>query len=384
RAEVTRPASSREQPYPDQDVEVRAGDSADQVGEHESPTADRVALLVQQGVEVVHRGIAHERDREEDREADPTGPPDERLHGLQDLRAPRMAAHPTLDEWVHFVPDVEDGDGTDGFPEAEHDRLDRGVNLRVEREQRFDRNRQDEGGGDGIDEKAGEVAEGARRIQAKLERGESQDADAGPSLPGANGFLSLKTSARPRELREGNASPPSEGEQVRPRGLREPAGLDQREGLVPEPSDCLAHCAIAANLDERTPAGPEDVTMEVEERARGGAGVPDRHLARLLFVSDIDGVPDFPEILVRLDERPARRLAELRRSRVSRPFHEPAQEPGRIVQGSQRPPAAKGGVQVPPGARDLGPRLLRRLLQDRDQDAVSYEVTDRRPFAADD
>ena len=93
-----------------------------------------MALLVQQGVEVVHGGIAHERDREEDREADPTRPPDERLHGLQDLRTPWMAAHPPLDERVHFVADVEDGDGTDGFPEAEHDRLDRRVNLRVERE----------------------------------------------------------------------------------------------------------------------------------------------------------------------------------------------------------------------------------------------------------
>src|SRR5437899_8532851 len=146
----------------------------------------------------------------------------------------------------------------------------------------------------------------------------------------------------------------------------------------------FGHVAIAANLDERTPAGPEDVTMEVEERARGGAGVPDRHLPRLLFVSDIDGVPNFSEILVRLDECPARRLPELRRGRDSRPFHELPQEAGRIVQGSQRTPAAKRGVQVPPGARDLGPRLLRRLLQDRDEDAVSYDVTDRRPFAADD
>src|SRR3989449_10240846 len=107
-----------------------------------------------------------------------------------------------------------------------------------------------------MEKKAGGRAGGARRTQANLERGESQAADAGPSLPGANGFLSLKTSARPRELREGNASPPSEGEQVRPRGLREPAGLDQREGLGPEPPDCLAHCAIAANLDESTPARP--------------------------------------------------------------------------------------------------------------------------------
>src|SRR2546427_156271 len=214
--------------------------------------------------------------------------------------------------------------------------------------------------------------EAARRIQAKREVGESRDADRGPSLPGASEFWSLKPPARPGDLGEGNPPPPSEGEQVRPRGLREPAGLDQREGLVPEPSDCLAHCAIAANLDERTPAGPEDVTMEGEERARGGAGVPDRHLARLPFVSDIDGVPNFSEILVRLDACPARRLPELRRGRDSRPFHELPQEAGRIVQGSQRTPAAKRGVQVPPGARDLGPRLLRRLLQDRDEDAVSH------------
>src|SRR5438309_5259961 len=48
----------------------------------------------------------------------------------------------------------------------------------------------------------------------------------------------------------------------------------------------------------------------------------------------------------------------------------------------RQPPSA--AFRSPPGARDLGPRLLRRLLQNGDQDAVSHEVTDRRPFAADD
>ena len=153
---------------------------------------------------------------------------------------------------------------------------------------------------------------------------------------------------------------------------------------MPKSSNRFAHGPVLANRDERAPAGPQDMGMEVEECASGRTGVPNRHLARLLFVLGSDRIANFPKVLVGLDERSARGLPELRRGRVLRPFHERAQQSGWIIQGFQRTPAAECSVQVRPGAQDLGPRLLGRLLQDREEDAISHDVMNRGPRASND
>src|SRR5207249_11136997 len=88
--------STREQP----EKQVGPNDSANQVREDEVPSTDRVAFLVQQGIEVIHRGVAHERNREQDRQADPTGPPNEPFDILQDFLADRLQVYPAIGVWV--------------------------------------------------------------------------------------------------------------------------------------------------------------------------------------------------------------------------------------------------------------------------------------------
>src|SRR5437667_12044959 len=102
---------------------------------------------------------------------------------------------------------------------------------------------------------------------------------------------------------------------------------------MPKSSNRLAHGAVLANCDERAPAGPQDMAMEIEECASGRTGVPYRHLARLLFVLGSDRIANFPKVLVGLEERSAGGLPELRRRRVIRPFHERSQEAKWIIQG---------------------------------------------------
>src|SRR5207249_6368524 len=61
-------------------------------------------------IEVVHRGVTHERDREQDHQARPTGSPHEPFEELQDPFADWMPIHPALDVRVDLVPDEEDDD----------------------------------------------------------------------------------------------------------------------------------------------------------------------------------------------------------------------------------------------------------------------------------
>jgi len=84
-------------------------------------------------IEVVHRGVAHEGNREEDHKSDPARLPDEGLQNLENPCPERMAAHPPLDDRVHFVPDVEDEDRSDRFAQAKDDRLHGHVDPRIER-----------------------------------------------------------------------------------------------------------------------------------------------------------------------------------------------------------------------------------------------------------
>src|SRR3989442_5979597 len=133
---------------------VRPNNPADQVGEDEVPSTDRVTFLVQQGVEVIHRGVAHERNREQDRQADGAGPPHERLEEFEDPLADRMSVHPAFDEWVHLVPDEEDHNCANCLPEPEGDRFERGIEFRIQQEEKLDGDRQDDGRGNRLEELA--------------------------------------------------------------------------------------------------------------------------------------------------------------------------------------------------------------------------------------
>src|SRR3989454_2103225 len=175
--------SSRKQPQ----EKVRPNNPADQVGEDEVPSTDRVTFLVQQGVEVIHRGVAHERNREQDRQADGAGPPHERLKEFEDPLADRMSVHPAFDEWVHLVPDEEDHNCANCLPEPEGDRFERGIEFRIQQEEKLDGDRQDDGRGNRVEEQAEEVDDDADRLQAELECGPHEYADVGPSLRHANG-----------------------------------------------------------------------------------------------------------------------------------------------------------------------------------------------------
>ena len=141
---------------------IGPGDAPDQIPEDEIPATDRVSFFVQQGIEVIHRGIAHERDREENRETDPSRPPDESFKELQDPRAERMATHPFLDEWIHLVTDVEHGDSADRLSQPKDDRLDREVDLGMKREENLNGNRRKGRGRNRIEEEADKVPGGSR------------------------------------------------------------------------------------------------------------------------------------------------------------------------------------------------------------------------------
>src|SRR5437016_2858552 len=82
RPEVGSRRSAGEKPQ----EQIGPDDPSDQVRDDERPTTDSFSFLVQQGIEVVHRGVAHEGNREEDHKSDPARLPDE---GLQDLENPR-------------------------------------------------------------------------------------------------------------------------------------------------------------------------------------------------------------------------------------------------------------------------------------------------------
>jgi len=103
-----------------------------------------------------------------------------------------MPVHPALDVRVDFVPDEEDYDRTDRLPESKGNCFERRIEFRVQQEEQLDRNRQDDGCGDCVEEESEEIGDDAGRLQAELERGKRGDADVGPSLRSGNGPERLK------------------------------------------------------------------------------------------------------------------------------------------------------------------------------------------------
>ena len=166
-----------------------------------------MTLLVQEGVEVIHRRVAHERDCEKHRETDPSRLADEPLHGGQHPCHGCVPPHPPLDDGIYLVPHVEDRDRPDRLAKAEDNRLHGGVELRVRQERHFDGDRKDDGRGNRIEEQAKEVSYFAEGLQPQLERRDAQD-DGRPILRREMEADVLKgSSGIPRERREGKPSP---------------------------------------------------------------------------------------------------------------------------------------------------------------------------------
>src|SRR5213594_4164828 len=136
-----------------------------------------------------------------------------------------MAVHPALDIRVDLVPDEEDHDCADRLPEPEGDRFDCRIDFRVQQEEKFDRNRQDDGRGNRVEEESEEVGDDAGRRQAELEHGEREYADVGPSLPETNGLSAPKGFRRTTDRTPGGKSAVRErGRGVWPRRTRRADG----------------------------------------------------------------------------------------------------------------------------------------------------------------
>src|SRR3989442_14905627 len=99
-----------------------------------------------------------------------------------------MSAYPAFDEWVRLVPDEEDHSCANCLPEPECDRFERGIEVRIQQEEKLDGDRQDDGRGNRVEEQAEEGDDDADRLQAELECGPQESADVGPALRHANGY----------------------------------------------------------------------------------------------------------------------------------------------------------------------------------------------------
>src|SRR6266568_169146 len=105
-----------------------------------------------------------------------------------------MASHPPLDVRVHLVADVEDDDGADRLAKTHDDRLDHRMDLRKGGEQELERDREDHGRCDDVQEETNQVLRRPGRFEAELEA-EGGEFDPGPPPRPGWARVRLKTSA---------------------------------------------------------------------------------------------------------------------------------------------------------------------------------------------